>query len=224
MFTHFTSGYNSVIDRGFCGGIVLYIPMPKFKKRKAIPHQGIVKKTVEHVFNLPVNQKRKHLTEKQKEYIRQIAIGKTPDVAKTNAGYGATVQPAQIEKSKDVRETMVQIFHRLGVDDDYIAKKVKAGMNAKKFFGTADNHIKVKDWDARHKYLTTAIELVGLKKPTEVKIQGLEYLAELATKSLTELKEMVGESTVIEGEIIDLPSITVGEKKKAEDQDDGQHE
>lgn len=198
--------------------------MPKFKKRKAIPHQGIVKKTVEHVFNLPVNLKRKKLTEKQKEYIRQIALGKTPDVAKTNAGYGITVQPSQIEKSKDVRETMIQIFHRLGVDDDYIAKKIQEGMEAKKLWGTGDNFIEVDDFDVRHKYVTTAIELVGLKKPTEVKIQGMEFLQQLMTKSLEELKEMAGEDNVIEGEIIDLPSITVGEKKKTEDQDDGQHE
>lgn len=198
--------------------------MPKFKKRKAIPHQGIVKKTVEHVFNLPVNLKRKHLTEKQKEYIRQIALGKTPDKAKTIAGYGKTVQPGVIEKSKDVKETMVQIFNRLGVDENYIAKKVRLGMNAKKKWGTPDNFVTVKDWDVRHKYITTAIELVGLKKPTEVKIQGMEFLAQLMTKSLEELKEMAGEVNVIEGEIIDLPSITVGEKKKPEDQDDGQHE
>lgn len=201
-----------------------YIPMPKFKKRKALPHQGIVRNTVEHVFNLPINKKRKHLTEKQKEYIRQIALGKTPDVAKTIAGYGKTILGSNIEKSKNVRETMLQIFNRLGVDDNYIATKVKQGMEAKKLWGSGDNYVEVDDFDVRHKYLTTAIDLVGLKKPTEVKIQGMEFLQNLMGKSLTELREIAGEDIIEDGEVINLPSITVGDKKKLEDQDDGQHE
>lgn len=199
--------------------------MPRFKKRKQLPNKKLVANTVEHVFNLPINQKRKKLTERQKQYIRNRAMGMTKHDSALNAGYSAGRTSQLVEKSKDVRETMAQIFNRLGVDDEFLATKIKEGMDAKKLWGTGDNYVEVEDWDVRHKYIQTAINLKGLAKPTEVKIQGAEFLASLMTKTLDELKEIVGDDEdIIEGEIIETPSLKVGQKKEKKDDESGQHE
>lgn len=200
--------------------------MPRFKKRKQLPNKVLIAKTVDHVFNLPINKKRKKLTDKQKAYIKNRALGLGKYESAIQAGYASGQVSTVVEKSKDVQETMAQIFNRLGVDDEFLAKKIREGMDAKKLWGTGDNYVEVEDWDARHKYISTAIDLKGLKKPQEIKVQGMEFLAQLMSKSVEELRAIAGDEEIVDGEIVIPPSLTVGTDKKGtpKDNEDGQHE
>lgn len=113
-------------------------------------------------------KKKKSLTFRQKKYIKAIASGvaKTKSEAAEIAGYSRTTITNQIERPEIVKNALATAMYKVGVDERYLADKIKEGLNADqtKFFayeGKIISERTVIDYDVREKYLKDSLEVLG---------------------------------------------------------------
>mgnify|MGYP001588824207 CR=1 FL=1 len=113
------------------------------------------------------------LTVRQQRYIGAIATGKAKDRkdAAKIAGYSKSSQPANIERTV-VRNALSAALYKAGVSEQYLADKIKEGLDANqtKFFafeGQVKTERVIADFDVREKYLRDSLEVMGfIRNPT----------------------------------------------------------
>jgi hypothetical protein len=84
-------------------------------------------------------------------------------------------------KSPQMREALVEALVSLGVTSDYLAKKIREGLEAtdEKFFaheGVVQDSREVVSWQNRHGYLRTALKLLGVEGRGGVKINARNFV------------------------------------------------
>lgn len=159
----------------------------------------------------------KKLTDTEKDYIKARMGGRTQieavkivlpntqgltDIQLKNKGYA-------IEKKRNVKRTFNSILVKAGITKDLIARKIMEGMDATSMQGQGKYSEILPDYNARHKYITTAIELKGLKPKEELAHTYDPLTTKLLEMNIDQLKRIVGTS-VIDGEVVeDIPDIKV---------------
>jgi hypothetical protein len=84
-------------------------------------------------------------------------------------------------KTPQMREALVEGLISLGVTSDYLAKKLKDGLEAEQsvFFqhqGEVRDEREVVAWGARHSYLKTAFKLLGVEGRGGVRINAKNFV------------------------------------------------
>lgn len=80
-----------------------------------------------------------------------------------------------INKHKDANSAFLQAMQDEGIDAAFIVGKIKEGMNAVAHLRVKDGLEEVPDFNARHKYIETAIDIQGAKAPKKVEIEQLTF-------------------------------------------------
>ena len=98
--------------------------------------------------------------------MRARVEGKTKTDAKRIAGYSETSSPHQIEQRNKSNGSVKDALIKIGLTEDVIAQKINEGLNAtkKNYFsldGIVTDERENPDYDARHKYTKTALEVRG---------------------------------------------------------------
>ena len=190
----------------------------------------------------PVKPKRKHafarrpnrrINEKQQKLLDGIAAGKPLNIATQDAGYASPRRALALMEKEPFFEHIQAAFEKKGITLDRIAEKVSDGLEATtvEFLVTRDGVVKtepVPDYMARHKYVGTAADLLGLSsrarasahdtesggKATINIIQLAQKFEHLDDKQLEEAMQLQ-RAGIFEGSIIarqlDAPTIVTGE-------------
>lgn len=117
----------------------------------------------------------KALTPREKEQAAEILSGER------------SLTETMADEKPHLREAVIEALHNLGVNEHYLGAKLKDGMEAKetKFFahqGAVTDSRDVIDWRARHAYLRTALDVLGLGSQSTVKrtiTQKVQYKSHL---------------------------------------------
>ena len=89
--------------------------------------------------------------------MNEITKGKTQVSAAKIAGYSPKFKNPM---SKTMISIMEKAMEKEGINDAYLAKKIKAGLEAGQFLRTAEgDFIEKPDFNARHKHIDTALKL-----------------------------------------------------------------
>lgn len=106
------------------------------------------------------------LTPKQILYLKARIEGKSKNEAKAIAGYSEKSNSYRIENGNKNNASLKEALVAVGLSEDYLAEKIKHGTNAEKtqyfaFEGKVTDERTMPDWDARHKFTKTALEIRG---------------------------------------------------------------
>ena len=107
-----------------------------------------------------------HLTERQVKYISAINSGKSREESRELAGYSESSKPSVLERSPNMRKALLASMETNGLTSDYLGKKIKEGIEAKKkyfsaFKGEIVSERIVEDNETQVKYVRTALEIRG---------------------------------------------------------------
>ena len=113
------------------------------------------------------------LTTKQILYMNARLAGKSKLEAVKEAGYSEGTAPYHIERNANLREVLLACLEKQGLHSDFIAKKIKKGLEAKKtIYATSDGTIsdmkQVPDHETQHKYVRDLLEIRGDVKQSTV--------------------------------------------------------
>lgn len=181
-----------------------------------IKHENILNpQEFKKIVNKEVDSRRKYLDQKQKVYIKARMEGRTKLQAATIARPDLTnpksidLYGSRTEKKPIIKRTFNSILVKAGITKELIASKLMDGLDAKSLQGQGKYSELLPDYNARHKYLTTAIELKGLKPKEELAHTYDPLTTKLLEMNIDQLKRIVGTS-VIDGEVVeDIPDIKV---------------
>ena len=104
------------------------------------------------------------LDDKDRKVVKALSQGKDDKEALKSAGYSDSYIKNEGRKliAKPVIQSALQtILDNSGVTDNFLAEKLKEGLDATKIHGTSDDFIEIKDYAVRHKYLETGLKLKG---------------------------------------------------------------
>ena len=107
-----------------------------------------------------------HLTDRQLKYIALRSSGKSRAESVKLAGYNDNVAPAKVESSPNLRKALIDALEVNGLTSEYLGKKLKEGVNAKKIYftsfkGSIVDEREIPDNETQHKYVRTALEVRG---------------------------------------------------------------
>jgi hypothetical protein len=138
---------------------------------------------------------------------RQAAILARPDL--TNP-YSLKKFSEKTEQKPIVKRTFNAILVKAGITKELLATKLMEGLDANSMQGQGKYSEILPDYNARHKYLTTAIELKGLKPKEEMAHTYDPLTTKLLEMNIDQLKKLVG-GPVLDGEIVEdnLPELKV---------------
>lgn len=168
------------------------------------------------IVNKEVASRKKYLDPKQKVYIKARMEGRTKDEAATIARPDLTnrgsiqLYGSRQESKPIIKRTFNSILVKAGITKDLLANKLLEGLDAKSLQGQGKYSEVMPDYNARHKYLTTAIELKGLKPKEEVSHSFDPMTTKFLEMDIGQLKRLVG-TPIIDGEVVgeDLPQLKV---------------
>lgn len=195
------------------------IPNPELnlKLQKIKEENKLNPDKIKKVVNNALHNRRKTLSPLEKDYIKARMGGRTQkEAAKIVLPNSENLTDKQlvtkggnIERRRRVKRTFNSILVKAGITKELIAKKIMEGMDAKSLQGQGKYSELLPDYNARHKYLTTAIELKGLKPKEEMAHTYDPLTTKLLEMNIDQLKRIVG-SPVVEGEVVDdIPEIKV---------------
>ena len=195
------------------------IPNPElnYKLQRIKEENKLNPKKIDKVIKDELKPKRRNLTDKQKEYIKVRMGGRTkletmkiilPDADKYTEKQLVT-KGSVIERNRHVKKTFNTILRNAGITRTLIAKKIMEGMDATSMQGQGKYSEILPDYNARHKYINTAIELKGLKPKEEMAHTYDPLTTKLLEMNIDQLRRIVGTS-VVDGEVVnDIPEIKV---------------
>lgn len=174
------------------------------------------------IVNQSIKDKRRKLSELDKKYIKTRMDGRTQQetmrilLPESKSEHYLRNRGGQIERRLAVKKTFNAILSKAGITKQLLAEKIMDGLNADSLQGQGKYSEVRADYNARHKYLTTAIELKGLKPKEEVAHTFDPLTTKLLEMSVDQLRGLVGTS-FIEGEVVndipDLKVLTIKDKK-----------
>lgn len=111
-------------------------------------------------------KKSHNLTPKQIVYLKARIEGKSKEESKSIAGYSEKSNTYRIENGNKNNASLKEALIAVGLSEEYLAEKIKQGTNADRthyfaFEGEVTDERVVPDWDARHKFTKTALEVRG---------------------------------------------------------------
>ena len=117
-----------------------------------------------------------HLTTRQVRYLTARARGLTKQASKIETGYTPNVSTCVIERGGGIKKGLRSALEAAGLTDDFLAKKIAEGVKATKLqYFTANGKVSDKrstpDYDARHKFTKTALEIRGDLQSEGVNLQ-----------------------------------------------------
>ena len=83
----------------------------------------------------------------------------------------ATSKGHHIIKKLSSNERLQKAFEAQGIDVSLISKRIHEGLNATRMVKSGKELVEVDDLDTRHKYLDTAIDIIGAKAPKKVEVE-----------------------------------------------------
>lgn len=180
-----------------------------------IKHENILHpEKFKQIVNKEIANRKRYLDDKQKIYIKARMEGRTkPEAAiiarpELSPG-GRQIYADRQEKKPIIKRTFNSILVKAGITKELLAEKLMDGLNADSLQGQGKFAEVMPDYNVRHKYLTTAIELKGLKPKEELAHTYDPLTTKLLEMNIDQLKRIVGTS-VIDGEVVeDIPDIKV---------------
>lgn len=81
-----------------------------------------------------------------------------------------------LKKHRDANSELIQSMTRIGISPDSLAEKLKEGLESKMFVKKKiskdeETLVEVNDNHARHKFLETAVDVLGAKAPKKIEIE-----------------------------------------------------
>jgi hypothetical protein len=110
---------------------------------------------------------------KETKALQGMVEGKSDYAAMKEAGYKLDRRSAEHladrikAKYTDANGALLVALEQNGVDLQRVAKAVDEGLNATKAVKSGKSHTSVPDYHTRHKYLETAIDVMGAKSPKQ---------------------------------------------------------
>ena len=106
------------------------------------------------------------LTPRQLRYLTARIEGKTKEESKRIAGYSEKSNTHRIENTNKKNGSLKEALEAVGLTQDYLAEKIKEGVDAHKknffaFEGKVTDEREIPDYDVRHKFTKTALEVRG---------------------------------------------------------------
>lgn len=104
------------------------------------------------------------LNDKQRTIVKAKSQGKEDKEALKLAGYSDNyirTDGKKLIQKPAIQSTLQIIMENVGITDEFLATKLKEGMESKKTIGIGENSEEVKDMPTRHKYLETGLKLKG---------------------------------------------------------------
>jgi len=195
------------------------IPNPELnlKLQKIKEENKLNPDKIKKVVNNALHDRKKTLSQLEKDYIKARMGGRTQKEAakivlpnaKDLTDKQLVTKGGNIERKRSVKRTFNSILVKAGITKDLIARKIMEGMDATSMQGQGKYSEILPDYNARHKYITTAIELKGLKPKEELAHTYDPLTTKLLEMNIDQLKRIVGTS-VIDGEVVeDIPEIKV---------------
>ncbi len=110
--------------------------------------------------------KTRNLSPRQLRYLAARAEGKNKEDSKIAAGYSPNVSTQAIENKPSLKVALLEMMESKGVTSDFLAQKLKNGMNSKKvqlvtFEGEITDSRELEDNETQHKYFRDALEIRG---------------------------------------------------------------
>lgn len=125
-------------------------------------------------------EKKKPLSPKDAVILAATVSGASPQKAVAQAGYKLSRENAEtmvsIVKSKhcDQNGQLMTSLDQAGVSLDVLAGKIKEGLNATTTAKSGSEIVRVPDYNIRHKYLETALDVMGAKAPTKSVVEQVK--------------------------------------------------
>lgn len=112
----------------------------------------------------------------------RLVHGMTLHEAALHAGYEGKESTLKvrahqiIKKHKDANSELIQAMTKVGIDADLLAQKIAEGLKSTTFVKRkvdrdSEELVEVADNHARHKFLETAVDVVGAKAPKKIEIE-----------------------------------------------------
>lgn len=113
-----------------------------------------------------------HLTAPERDYAARVLLGQQ--------------NPKDLEERPLLKETIIACLVELGVNTNYLAEHVKGGLEARRSYGKEG--IGAPDWNSRHKYFETLMDMAGMKEEPRSPLVGnlhLHYKSNLRAEPKT---------------------------------------
>lgn len=104
------------------------------------------------------------LDDKERIIVKAKSQGKEDKEALELAGYSpsyANAQKKNIINKPSIQSALAIIMENTGITDEFLATKLKEGMESKKMHGSGKDSVIVDDMPTRHKYLETGLKIKG---------------------------------------------------------------
>lgn len=170
--------------------------------------------------NLPSRRGRPtNFTARERKFVRKVVELDEVGKAAIAAGFANRQYGSKLIKKPHIREAILQAMEKRGIDDSYIAQKIKEGLEAtypKKFSSNGslmqDNE---PDYFTRGQYLDKVLRVAGAYSPEQHEVHKETQIVITFTPDL--VKGLI-DAEVIDAEIIkeELPQLISGEKQNAE--------
>lgn len=113
------------------------------------------------------------IPEREAKLLEGLISGKTGEVAVKEAGYNITGKNAQVfadairKKHSDKNGELTDCLTKVGVTMDRVAQKIAEGLDAGTFMKSGKDIVERPDFNTRHKYLETTLDIMGARAPTK---------------------------------------------------------
>jgi hypothetical protein len=113
------------------------------------------------------------IPEREVKLLEGLIAGKANEVAVKEAGYNITGKNAIVfadsirKKHSDKNGELTNCLAKAGVNMDRVAQKIAEGLEAGTFMKSGKAIIEKPDFNVRHKYLETTLDIMGARAPTK---------------------------------------------------------
>ena len=135
------------------------------------PSPGAVVLEFEVSPTVPQESVLRKATGKERRYLERLEYHGDRKLAAKEAGF-PTASPTKIEQRIGQTELAIRLEHA-GITDEYLAVRLKDGMEAEKNFRTgSEGFTQEPDWTNRHRFLETTLNIKGYHRTEVVHHEG----------------------------------------------------
>jgi len=130
-------------------------PKTELKSHKDIPQQTRSSRVTRALLKL---------NDKDRKIVKGLTEGKEDKEVLESVGYSPSYISSEGKKiinKPAIQSTLAIIMENTGITDEFLAGKLKEGMDSTKMHGVGPDSKEVKDMPTRHKYIETSLKLKG---------------------------------------------------------------